>query len=83
MHLFEVPFYYIEYGIAQLGAIGVWRNYKLNPEKALNQYKNSLSEGYLKTLPDLYKIAGVKFDFSSENVSELVKFVLEEQSKLA
>ncbi len=83
LHLFEVPFYYIEYGIAQLGAIGVWRNYKLNPEKALNQYKNSLSEGYLKTLPELYKIAGVKFDFSSENVSELVKFVTEEQSKLA
>jgi oligoendopeptidase F len=82
LHLFEVPFYYIEYGIAQLGAIGVWRNYKLNPEKALNQYKNSLSEGYLKTLPDLYKTAGVKFDFSSENVSELVKFVSEEQSKL-
>jgi oligoendopeptidase F len=83
LHLFEVPFYYIEYGIAQLGAIGVWRNYKLNPEKALSQYKNSLSEGYLKTLPELYKIAGVKFDFSSENVSELVKFVTEEQSKLA
>jgi len=82
LHLFEVPFYYIEYGIAQLGAIGVWRNYKLNPEKALNQYKNSLSEGYLKTLPELYKIAGVKFDFSSENVSELVKFVAEEESKL-
>jgi oligoendopeptidase F len=81
LHLFEVPFYYIEYGIAQLGAIGVWRNYKLNPDKALNQYKDSLSEGYLKTLPELYSIAGVKFDFSSENVSELVKFVSEEQSK--
>jgi oligoendopeptidase F len=81
LHLFEVPFYYIEYGIAQLGAIGVWRNYKLNPDKALNQYKDSLSEGYLKTLPELYSIAGVKFDFSSENVSELVKFVSKEQSK--
>lgn len=82
LHLFEVPFYYIEYGIAQLGAIGVWRNYKLNQQKALNQYKDSLSEGYLKTLPDLYNIAGVKFDFSSENVSQLIKFVGEEQTKL-
>jgi len=82
LHLFEVPFYYIEYGIAQLGAIGVWRNYKLNQQKALNQYKDSLSEGYLKTLPDLYNIAGVKFDFSSENVSHLIKFVGEEQAKL-
>jgi len=82
LHLFEVPFYYIEYGIAQLGAIGVWRNYKLNQQKALNQYKDSLSEGYLKTLPDLYNIAGVKFDFSSENVSQLIKFVGEEQAKL-
>lgn len=82
LHLFEVPFYYIEYGIAQLGAIGVWRNYKLNQEKALNQYKESLSEGYLKTLPNLYNLAGVKFDFSSDNVSELLNFVALEQSKL-
>jgi oligoendopeptidase F len=75
LHIFEVPFYYIEYGIAQLGAIGIWRNYTQNPSLALQNYEASLSLGYLKTLPDLYKIAGIKFDFSAEHVQELVAFI--------
>jgi len=82
LHLFEVPFYYIEYGIAQLGAIGLWMQYKKNPEQALDNYIKALSLGSTKTLPELYKAAGLKFDFSSENIQTLMKFVKEELEKL-
>ena len=82
LHLFEVPFYYIEYGIAQLGAIGLWMQYKKNPEQALDNYMNALSLGGTKTLPGLYKAAGLKFDFSPENIKTLMDFVNEEMEKL-
>lgn len=82
LHLFEVPFYYIEYGIAQLGAIGLWMQYKKNPEKALDNYVKALSLGGTKTLPELYKAAGLKFDFSPENIKSLMEFVNEELEKL-
>lgn len=75
LHIFEVPFYYIEYGIAQLGAIGIWKNFKTNPKLALDQYENALSEGYLFSLPDLYQHAGVKFDFSPDYVKKLADIV--------
>jgi oligoendopeptidase F len=75
LHLFEVPFYYIEYAIAQLGAIAVWRNYKRNPEKAIQQYKVALSLGYTRTLPEIYEAAGIRFDLSSNYVRELIDFV--------
>jgi oligoendopeptidase F len=78
LHLFEVPFYYIEYGIAQLGAIGLWMQYKKNPEQALDNYTKALSLGGTKTLPELYQAAGLKFDFSSENIKTLMEFVGEE-----
>ena len=82
LHLFEVPFYYIEYGIAQLGAIGLWMQYKKDPEKALDNYVKALSLGGTKTLPELYKAAGLKFDFSPENIKSLMEFVNEELEKL-
>ena len=82
LHLYEVPFYYIEYGIAQLGAIGLWMQYKKDPEKALDNYVKALSLGGTKTLPELYKAAGLKFDFSSENIKTLMEFVNEEIEKL-
>jgi oligoendopeptidase F len=75
LHLFEVPFYYIEYGMAQLGAIALWKNYKNNPEKTLQQYKECLSYGYTLSIPELYKKAGIRFDFSQEYVKELADFV--------
>ena len=76
LHLFEVPFYYIEYGIAQLGAIAMWRQYRLNKEQALDNYMNALSLGYTKTLKELYATAGIKFDFSAGYVKELADFVV-------
>jgi len=82
LHLFEVPFYYIEYGIAQLGAIGMWMQYKKNPEQALNNYINALSLGGTKTLPDLYAAAGLKFDFSPAYIKTLMEFVNEEMENL-
>ncbi len=75
LHLYEVPFYYIEYGIAQLGAIGMWMQYKQNAEKALDNYSYALSLGGTKTLPELYKAAGLEFDFSPEKIKVLMNFV--------
>jgi oligoendopeptidase F len=75
LHLFEVPFYYIEYGIAQLGALGVWMNAKQNHDKAINDYKAALKLGYTRSIPDIYATAGVKFDFSASHLRSLIDFV--------
>ncbi|MCW3462633.1 M3 family oligoendopeptidase [Chitinophaga nivalis] len=75
LHLFEVPFYYIEYGIAQLGAIAMWKQYRENKTQALDNYVQALSLGNTKTLPELYKAAGIRFDFSPAYVKELADFV--------
>jgi oligoendopeptidase F len=75
LHIFEVPFYYIEYGMAQLGAIAMWRNYKTDPEKALNGYEAALKLGYTRPIGEIYEAAGIKFDFSKEYVHQLVEFV--------
>jgi len=82
LHIFEVPFYYIEYGIAQLGAIAVWKNYKENPKEALSKYLAALKLGYTKTLKEIYETAGVRFDFSAAYVKELADFVRAELEKL-
>lgn len=78
LHLYEVPFYYIEYGMAQLGAIAVWRNYRTDPKKGLEQYQAALKLGYTKTIGEIYEAAGIKFDFSKEYVKELIEFVINE-----
>jgi oligoendopeptidase F len=82
LHLFEVPFYYIEYGIAQLGAIGMWMQYKENPEKALNNYINALSLGGTKTLPILYQNAGIELGFNKNNINRLMRFIKNELESL-
>ena len=82
LHIYEVPFYYIEYGMAQLGAIAVWRNYKNDPEKALNAYEAALRLGYTKSIPEIYKTAGVEFNFSQSYVKELAAFVQNELDKI-
>lgn len=75
LHLFEVPFYYIEYGIAQLGAIAMWRQFRTNMVQALANYRKALSLGYTATLKELYEAAGIRFDFSAGYVKELGNFV--------
>jgi len=82
LHLFEVPFYYIEYGIAQLGAIGLWRQYKTNKTAALENYIAALSLGGTRTLPELYQAAGLEFNFSGDYISQLMKFLRTELEKL-
>jgi oligoendopeptidase F len=82
LHIFEVPFYYIEYGFAQLGAIAIWRNFSRSPSSAIDSYVNALRLGYMKTIPEVYETAGIKFDFSRQYVKELATFVLEEMEKL-
>lgn len=82
LHLFEVPFYYIEYGIAQLGAIGLWKQFKENKDKALDNYVRALSLGGTRTLPELYQAAGLEFNFSSAYVKSLMDFVHDELRKL-
>ena len=82
LHLFEVPFYYIEYGIAQLGAIGLWQQYKQNPETAINNYITALKLGGTKTLPELFSAAGLMFDLSPTHISQLMQFVKKEMDSL-
>ncbi|HLG34918.1 MAG TPA: M3 family oligoendopeptidase, partial [Bacteroidia bacterium] len=82
LHLFEVPFYYIEYGIAQLGAIAVWKNFRDNPTSALEKYLSALSLGYTVSMPEIYSEAGIRFDFSEEYITELSSFLTKEISSL-
>jgi oligoendopeptidase F len=82
LHLYEVPFYYIEYGMAQLGAIAIWRNYKINKQKGLEGYMNALRLGYLKSIPEVYATALIQFDFSTAYIKELMEFVKDELRKI-
>lgn len=82
LHIFEVPFYYIEYAIAQLGAIAVWKNYKENPTKGLANYIAALKLGYTKNIKEIYKTAGIEFNFSASYIKELMDFVKTELKKL-
>ncbi len=82
LHIFEVPFYYIEYGIAQLGALQVWLNARRDPKKALENYKQGLSLGGSRPVGELYKAAGISFDFSKKIIKPLVDAVTEEWERL-
>jgi oligoendopeptidase F len=68
LHLYLVPFYYIEYGISLLGALGVWYNYRKDPAKAVKAYRDALALGGSKPLPTLFKTAGVPFDFGPRTI---------------
>lgn len=68
LHLYEVPFYYIEYGISLLGALGVWYNYRKDPAKAVRAYREALALGGSKPLPTLFQTAGVPFDFGPKTI---------------
>ncbi len=82
LHIFEVPFYYIEYGMAQLGALSIYMNYKQKGKKAIDDYKDFLALGYSKSIPELYQAAGIEFDFSSSQLKKLVDFVKCELAEL-
>lgn len=82
LHIFEVPFYYIEYGIAQLGALGVWMNSLKDKQQAIHNYKEALKLAYTKSIPEIYKTAGIEFNFSQGHISKLADFIREELEKL-
>ena len=82
LHLYEVPFYYIEYALAQLGAIAVWKNFRQNPEEGLAAYKRALSLGYTTPIRAIYEAAGIRFDFSIEYIKSLADFVHEELEQI-
>ena len=71
-HLFGVPFYYVEYGIAQLGALQLWQTHRKNPEKALKDYSNAMKLGNTKTLPDLFAAAELELGFDAEHLNSLI-----------
>jgi oligoendopeptidase F len=82
LHIFLHPFYYVEYGIAQLGALQVWANSKANKVKALADYKTALALGGSRPLPELFQAAGCKFDFSSATIKPLIQLARTELAKL-
>lgn len=82
LHIFEVPFYYIEYAIAQLGALQIYKQYVENPEKAIDNYLAGLSLGSSKPLPQVWEAMGIRFDFSKKNLKDLMGFVKEQWESL-
>jgi oligoendopeptidase F len=82
LHLFQCPFYYIEYGIAQLGALQLWMKSKENPHQALSNYRAALALGGTRPLPELFAAAGIRFDFSEKTLMPLVNAVREELASL-
>ncbi|MBI9019210.1 MAG: M3 family oligoendopeptidase [Phycisphaerae bacterium] len=83
LHIFLYPFYYIEYGIAQLGALQIWLQSKKDPAEALKNYRYSLSLGGSKGLAELFAAAKIKFDFSAANIKPLSEAVSEELEKMS
>ena len=81
-HLYGSPFYYIEYGIAQLGALQLWRNSKKNVVETIANYRKALGLGGSKPLPELFKAAKIKFDFGPKTVKPLVKMLKIELQEL-
>lgn len=77
LHIFEVPFYYVEYGIAQLGALQVWLNAQKDYAQAVAQYRHALSLGGSRPLPELFAAAGCRFDFSEKTLRPLIDAVME------
>jgi len=82
LHLFVHPFYYIEYGIAQLGALQLWLRFKHDRKEALHAYRTALELGGSRPLPELFEAAGARFDFSAETIQPLVDAVQDELATL-
>ena len=73
LHIFQIPFYYVDYGLAQIGAMQVWRNSFTDKAKAIRDYRAALALGDTKPLPELFAAAGAKFAFDAGTLGELVE----------
>jgi len=82
LHVFLHPFYYIEYGIAQLGALQVWANSRKDKARALRQYQRALALGGSRPLPELFAAAGCRFDFTRRTIKPLVRLVCRQLQEL-
>ena len=78
LHIFECPFYYIEYGIAQIGALQVWANFKKDPKKAIDDLFKAESLGSSRPVKELFEAANIKFDFSPKTLEPLMQVVWDE-----
>ena len=83
LHIFQVPFYYVEYGLAQLGAAQVWRNALRDPADAVARYRQALALGGSVALPQLYEAAGARLAFDRETLGEAVRLMEEKMIALA
>jgi oligoendopeptidase F len=75
LHIFEIPFYYVEYGIAQLGALQLWQSARRDLPAALDHYLKGLSLGGSRPLPELFEASGLKFDFTDQTIAPLMRNV--------
>ncbi len=82
LHLFHCPFYYVEYGIAQLGALQLWLYYQEDPDAAIADYRKALTLGGGRPLPALFEAAGIRFDFSRDTLEPLIETVAQELASL-
>src|SRR5215210_8814928 len=82
LHIFLYPFYYIEYGIAQIGALQVWRNSLQNPVEAVAQYREALALGAVHSLPTIYRTAGAELTFDEKAIGELVELLEREIGRI-
>ena len=82
LHIFMYPFYYIEYGIAQIGALQVWRNSLKDPVRAVGAYREALALGAVRGLPEMYRTAGARLSFDAETIGPLVELVRSEIDRL-
>ncbi|MBK9120383.1 MAG: M3 family oligoendopeptidase [Phycisphaerales bacterium] len=81
LHVFQVPFYYVEYGIAQLGALQVWKNSLKDAAQAVAEYRAGLALGASRPLPELFQAAGARFDFSESTLRPLIDAAMAERAK--
>lgn len=82
LHIFLYPFYYIEYGIAQIGALQIWRNSLEDPAGAVARYRDALALGAVHSLPDIYRTAGARLTFDADAIGELVRLVETEIARI-
>jgi oligoendopeptidase F len=82
LHIFMYPFYYIEYGIAQIGALQIWRNSLKNPVRAVAAYRDALALGAVRALPEIYRAAGARLSFDVETIGPLVELVESEIARI-
>lgn len=82
LHIFQIPFYYIEYGLAQVGALQVWRNALQDQAEAVKTYRHALQLGGTRSLPELFAAAGAEFRFDEAMLTDLVSLIESTIAKL-